>query len=201
METEGKSMRPLVILISSILITGSQAQNMLDHGAAMSGAAIGAAAGKPMSDAITKIFGKTEADTAKAAKTPAKTATTTTKPAAKLSATPALPETTNPSQPVQHSQSARTSSVYYRTPTAPVIAQPVALVAAIKEPSVEELASIKEGASEKEMIAVLGQPGSRVTVPDDDGHLRETCQYWSKGQQIGTIRLDNGQVVTVQARN
>ena len=69
----------------------------------------------------------------------------------------------------------------------------------VKEPTAEELASIQVGASEKELFTTLGQPESKVTIPDD-GHLVEICQYWSKGKQLGTVRLDNGQVVNVESR-
>jgi hypothetical protein len=57
------------------------------------------------------------------------------------------------------------------------------------------------GATEKEMLAALGVPESRVSIPDDDGHLRESCQYWAQGRPLGTVRLDNGQVVQVDLRN
>ena len=68
-----------------------------------------------------------------------------------------------------------------------------------KEPTAEELASIQVGASEQQLVSTLGQPESRVTIPDD-GHLVQICQYWSKGKQLGTVRLDNGQVVNVESR-
>ncbi len=55
------------------------------------------------------------------------------------------------------------------------------------------------GATESELVTTLGQPESKVTIPDD-GHLVEICQYWSKGKQLGTVRLDNGQVVNVESR-
>jgi hypothetical protein len=29
----------------------------------------------------------------------------------------------------------------------------------------------------------------------------QICQYWSQGKQLGTVRLDNGQVVSVESRN
>ena len=77
----------------------------------------------------------------------------------------------------------------------PIVAAPV-----VKEPSVEEIAAIKVGATSHELEATLGPPESRVSIPDDDGHLLEICQYWSKGQALGTIRLDNGRVVSVQTR-
>ena len=79
------------------------------------------------------------------------------------------------------------------TPTP--IAQPI-----VKVPTIEEIANIKVGTTEDELVIALGQPASRVSIPDDDGHLRETCQYWANGRQLGTIRLDNGQVVTVETR-
>ena len=69
-----------------------------------------------------------------------------------------------------------------------------------KEPTAEELASIRVGATESEMVTTLGQPESKVTIPDD-GHLVQICQYWSKGKQLGTVRLDNGQVVNVESRS
>jgi hypothetical protein len=47
-------------------------------------------------------------------------------------------------------------------------------------------------------VALLGAPASHVIVPDDDGHLRESCQFWANGRQLGTVRLDNGQVVKVE---
>jgi hypothetical protein len=81
-------------------------------------------------------------------------------------------------------------------PITPIIAVPV-----VKEPSPQEVASIKVGATDSELRKALGAPESMVSIPGDDGHLLEICQYWAKGEQIGTIRLDNGRVVSVQASN
>jgi len=82
-------------------------------------------------------------------------------------------------------------------PVAPiVIAEPV-----FKEPNAQDLANVRVGASANEMRALLGVPESKVSIPDDDGHLLEICQYWAKGEQLGTIRLDNGRVVSVQVNN
>jgi hypothetical protein len=89
-------------------------------------------------------------------------------------------------------------------PEQPVAAEPVAAAPPappVKELSPADLSSLHVGASEREMVAALGVPESRVSIPDDDGHLRETCQYWSQGRQVGTVRLDNGQVVQVVVRN
>jgi hypothetical protein len=81
------------------------------------------------------------------------------------------------------------------------VLEPVNAVPVVKEPSAQELASIHVGATTSELHAVLGTPESKVTIPDDDGHLLEICQYWAKGEPLGTVRLDNGRVVSVQLSN
>lgn len=80
------------------------------------------------------------------------------------------------------------------------VAAPIPVESAVKEPTPEEVAGIQIGASEGDVVAALGVPASSVTIPDDDGHLRQSYQYWAKGSQIGTVRLDNGYVVKVEAR-
>ncbi len=71
----------------------------------------------------------------------------------------------------------------------------------VKEPTAEDISSIKVGATASELRTALGVPESKVSIPGDDGHLLEICQYWAKGEPVGTIRLDNGRVVSVQAQN
>jgi hypothetical protein len=65
----------------------------------------------------------------------------------------------------------------------------------------DEFRQIHVGSSAKEVLAALGPPSSRVVVPDDDGHLRESLQYWAKGAPMGTVRLDNGRVVQIETRS
>jgi len=62
----------------------------------------------------------------------------------------------------------------------------------------EEFRTIHVGSTTKEVVAVLGPPASRVVVPDDDGHTRETLQYLVNGAPGGTVRLDNGRVVQIE---
>jgi hypothetical protein len=69
-----------------------------------------------------------------------------------------------------------------------------------KKLSGEEFSLIHVGSSLKEVLAVLGPPSSRIVVPDDDGHLRESFQYWVKGAPMGTVRLDNGRVVQIETK-
>jgi hypothetical protein len=63
-----------------------------------------------------------------------------------------------------------------------------------------EFSQIRVGSSEKEVLTVLGPASSKVVVPDDDGHMRETLQYWVKGVPMGTVRLDNGHVFQIETK-
>ena len=197
---------PIALVGSFLLVTAVQAQSLAEHAAAASGATIGTAAGKPLSNAITKIFGQTDTTTKKAASASVNNKTSA-KPepesAPLILAAPqsgggggALPSMGSSSAPSRHGGFAprRTAAEYASiNPTVTVVAyqEPPR-----KEPTAEELASIQVGATEQQMITTLGAPESKVTIPDD-GHLLQICQYWSKGKQLGTVRLDNGQVVNV----
>jgi hypothetical protein len=202
-----RSLAPIALLGSFLLVTAVQAQSLAEHAAAASGATIGTAAGKPLSNAMTKIFGQTDTTTKKAASAPA------------VTKTPAKPEPESAPliQAVRPSGGGESPSIGGGSPRsrhggfAPrradaeyaSINPPKAVVAyqepVRKEPTAEDLAIIQVGASEEWVVAVLGQPESKVTIPDD-GHLLQICQYWSKGKQLGTVRLDNGQVVNVESR-
>ncbi len=206
-----RSLTTIALLGSFVLITAAQAQTLAEHAAAASGATIGTAAGKPLSNALTSIFGKTEATTQKAAsakpdtKTPSKPEAASTPalpgvPQAGGSSLPSMGESTpslGGSTPSRHGGFApRPASSQYASvnqPAVEYVQEPPR-----KEPTAEALASIQVGATEQELAAALGQPESKITIPDD-GHLVEICQYWAKGRQLGTVRLDNGQVVNVQA--
>ncbi|HXA64862.1 MAG TPA: hypothetical protein VNV82_06905 [Bryobacteraceae bacterium] len=218
----------LVIPASLILVASIHGQALTEHAAAAAGAAIGTGAGKSLSNSMTKIFGDTDKQTAKAAqpegknKPEAKKTPSVTNPAPDPVTAKSKPSPTRsvdaPLAPLAPSGSHYASQSRSREPRKPVhpdetatalihaasapsvtasipMAQPI-----IKVPTVEEIANIKVGTTEDQLLAALGQPASRLSIPDDDGHLRETCQYWANGRQIGTIRLDNGQVVTVETR-
>jgi hypothetical protein len=225
-----------------VSIANLQAQSLAEHGAAAAGATIGTAAGKPLSNAVTKIFGQVDDQAKAAGKTdvkvvrpastgeksspagPAATAGGTEafspnpSPAPASAASPGTSKTdelTEPAAPSRSRAESRRAATRVRrqhesaavvgspltgaVPPTPVAA-PVPVEPVVKEPTAEELAGIQIGASEKDVVDALGVPASRVTIPDDDGHLRESYQYWAKGSQIGTVRLDNGYVVKVEAR-
>jgi hypothetical protein len=226
-----------------VSIVNLQAQSLAEHGAAAAGATIGTAAGKPISNAVTKIFGQVDEQTKSASKTDVKVVRPTTTgekpspagpaatassgggetipagpgpaPAATNAGSPGTSTTDELTEPAIAARRARAESRRAATrlrrqresaaiePTAALpepVAAPIPVEPVVKEPTPEELAGIQIGANEKDVIAALGAPASHITIPDDDGHLRETYQYWAKGSQIGTVRLDNGYVVKVEAR-
>jgi hypothetical protein len=204
-----RSLAPVALIGSCLLVTAGQAQTLAEHAAAASGATIGTAAGKPISNAITKIFGQTDNSTKKAASaTLSKTSTKT-----ETESTPVIPPAApgvsvgdsassgpvGESTPSRHGGFARHSAARQYAPINPPAPVEIIQPPPRREPTAEELASIHVGASEQELVSALGQPESKVTIPDD-GHLVEICQYWSNGKQLGTVRLDNGQVVNVESR-
>ena len=86
-------------------------------------------------------------------------------------------------------------------PVRPEVATAAVTEVLIRELSPQDFAGIQVGTSASEVRAALGVPESKVSIPGDDGHLLEICQYWAKGEPVGTVRLDNGHVVSVQVAN
>ncbi len=62
----------------------------------------------------------------------------------------------------------------------------------------QEFGLVHVGSTAKDVLQMLGPPSSRIVIPDDDGHLRETLEYWVKGNPMATVRLDNGRVVDIE---
>ena len=202
-------MRSLAIfaLGSIVASTGLMAQSLTEHAAAGAGATVGTAAGKPLGTALGKIFGSMDQSTSKAAGPTKVVKPAELKPEAKSSAPAqsapplvgALPASGGaPSGGSSGGVVSSSRSSRHREMPAPEFATPFAPIApaipepVIKEPSVEDIAAVKVGATSNEVAAALGAPESRVSIPDDDGRLLEICQYWSKGQQLGTVRMENG---------
>jgi len=205
------------IAFGLVAITGTvYAQALSEHAAAAAGATIGTAAGKPIANALGGIFNNVDSTTATAAQTGAKPKATVpskapANPAASVNhggapgafspgfgddgAVAAGASTNGSTVSRSHKRSAPITSA-----TAFYSVTPTPIPAPVKEPSLEEVAGVKIGTTEKDLFSALGRPESHISVPDDDGHLRESCQYWAGGKQLGTIRLDNGQVVKVEVR-
>ena len=214
----------LIALGTFVASAGLTGQSLAEHAAAAAGATVGTAAGKPLGTALGKVFGSMDNSTSKAAgakvvKPVEPRAEITTSAPALAPAPPLLSGGSGESAGSgSGSGAARAASASNRraarrressaaagsldsaqisqAPITPIVVEPV-----VKELSVEEIAAVKVGATGKELEASLGPPESRVSIPDDDGHLLEICQYWSKGQALGTVRLDNGRVVSVQTRS
>jgi hypothetical protein len=208
-------MRSLAIIaLGSLAVSFSLAgQTLTEHAAAAAGATIGTAAGKPLGTALGKIFGSMDQSTSKAAG--AKVVKPVEPKVEVTTRAPSLPASSG-SSGASVGSGGGSSSIFatrhsgrrHELPAdtepqafAPGSEAPVAAEPVVKEPSVEEIAAIQVGASSNELQTALGAPESRVSIPDDDGHLLEICQYWSKGQPLGTVRLDNGRVVSVQTRS
>ncbi len=208
----------LTVLLGGLVASTSVfGQSLTEHAAAAAGATIGTAAGKPLGTALGRVFGEVN-------NTQAAVAPKTAKPAAAKPAPVAPPVAAEhpaaaaPSSgggggdvaasgggsagtpPLHHTRRHKELPVeappVAATPIVPIVAEPV-----VKEPSAQEVAGIKVGATSSELREALGAPESTVSIPGDDGHLLEIRQYWAKGEAVGTIRLDNGRVVSVQANN
>ena len=192
------------------------AQALSEHAAAAAGATIGTAAGKPVANALSGIFNNVDATTSTAAQTGAKPkATVLPKPdAAATINRGGAPGAFSPGFGADGGSGAAGAGADDNAPAASRARRGSASLAAsaavavalapIPEPArvltAEEVAGVKIGTTQQDLFTALGKPESHISVPDDDGHLRESCQYWSGGRQLGTIHLDNGQVVKVDVR-
>jgi hypothetical protein len=218
----------LIALLGSFIASIVAGQTLTEHAAAAAGATVGTAAGKPLGTGLGKIFGAVDNSASKST-APVAAKPVTVKPSALAPVAPVTPSASTehvtstgaPSvgggdgggsgagggggssshhaarrREVAKTDEAVPAPVVPVVPLAPVVvAEPV-----IKEPTVEEVASIQVGATASQLRAALGAPESTVSIPGDDGHLLEICQYWAKGEAIGTIRLDNGRVISVKTR-
>jgi len=132
MKTEEKSMRLIAgIALSGLVFIGTiEAQSLAEHAAAAAGATVGTAAGKPMSNAITKIFGQVDDQTKSASRTnvkpvrPAADPTTTgaagkPSPAGSLAGTEPLPPGPAPSGAAASSGSGSPDELTEPTPARP----------------------------------------------------------------------------------
>jgi hypothetical protein len=63
--------------------------------------------------------------------------------------------------------------------------------------TVEKLATIKEGETEQSVMAELGIPAAKIAM-FDEGKLVESWRIESHGQKIGTVRMSDGVVTSVE---
>jgi tetratricopeptide (TPR) repeat protein len=62
-----------------------------------------------------------------------------------------------------------------------------------------DLQKVTAGMS-REQLLKFGSPAGRLTMDDDDGHLIEIYQYSANGASLGTVRLTDGTVFSVEIR-
>jgi hypothetical protein len=206
-----------VCIAAAVLwISPAYGQNIIEHAAAAAGATIGTGAGKALSNGIDKILGRA-ADTGSNAGKPTTVRPSPTTPAVTPTPTlsapttvlqgpgsPAGPTGTSQPGPTQHAR-ARRSAVPV-DPDKPVFAAPEVASAPVRPlaiapppPSPEDFAKLKEGSPREDVQTALGTASSRITIPGDDGHLIEILSYYDGNRHIGTVRMDNGVVVSVSA--
>jgi hypothetical protein len=195
------------IATAALWISPAQGQNIMEHAAAAAGATIGTGAGKALSNGIDKVLGKAAETGSNAAKTPVRKAPPTAPPTNPPSLAPAPSQTPlTPGAPSQRARSRRSVAssadrdkpvfaapeVPESAPAAPVAVAPLPLTP-------EDFAKVKEGASRADVLVALGVASSHVTIPDD-GHLIEILSYSdANNRRVGSVRIDNGVVVTVSA--
>jgi hypothetical protein len=183
-------------LLASVCAVCGFSQSLAEHAAAAAGASIGGAAGKPVSDAITHIFGNVDKTTAKATKAPVAAAAPV---APARSGAPDLPATPPAGfAPAPHAIPA-TKVLRADVQPAPAVAAPETPAPAptIGQPTADELRAVPNGTPRGELMARLGLPSSRITIPDDSG-LLEIYRYSGADGLVGSVRLENGLVVAVQ---
>ena len=186
------------------------AQNLLEHAAAAAGATIGVGTGKLLSNGIDKILDKAAStgsnNTTKQPTTVRLPTPPGTNPPPALNNGPSVsqgPDNT-PSAPASRPRGRSRRGTAPIDPDKPVFASdapsytPVpAAIYVPRAPSPEDFAKVKEGSTREDVKVALGTPASHMIIPDDDGHLVEILTYADLNRRVGSVRLDNGVVVSV----
>ena len=193
------------IITCALLCAGAAfGQNLVEFGAAVAGSTVGGASGKQVSDGLTTIFGKVSDQTAKAAGKKEKEKEEAVTPALKLGpgvlredtggvplppppsgerlTAPRLPSLAQATLPQEVTQEFTFAN------TAPALPPP-------PEMSRENLDAVSAGMSRVEVLK-FGAPASKITM-FEDGHVLEIYSYRQKGQKLGTVRLNDGAVASV----
>jgi len=198
-------MRSTILVL--ILAAAASAQSLVEHSAAAAGGSVGGVAGKKVSDGLTAIFQKVDKQTQKAAKAPAPASQKAApKPSDDASAPllevgPAVPKqrasVPPPPPPIRH-------AAVHKTPPLPtrVVAPPYPPARAPQPEIVQvtsaELHTVHAGMTRDDVLK-LGSPAARITM-FDDGHLIEIYRYQERDNMLGTVRLTDGAVSSVQVR-
>ncbi|MBV8817502.1 MAG: hypothetical protein JO022_04040 [Acidobacteriaceae bacterium] len=186
-------------------------QGVAENGAAIAGGGIGVVAGKPVSNTISNVMYDVDGAVVKPAKTSKATPAPGTKQrvsergaitvpvagpgygAAETSSPSGSPATSAPRNTARAPQSGTNPATQPRTAENGEQAASTPATA----PVLPDLSKIQEGMHRAQVLAVLGEPSYVVTIPEED-HLFEVFGFMSHNQWLGTIRLDNGEVVRIE---
>ncbi len=88
---------------------------------------------------------------------------------------------------------------YPEFPAPPVVEHESAAIPPL--PTYESMRSLTAGAAGSDVVARLGSPAARVTMPGEEGGLVEIYYYQSGGSSLGAVRLQDGSVSAVIVNN
>lgn len=177
------------------------AQSMTEFGAAAAVGSVGGASGKKVSDGLTAVFEKVGQQTAKAAKRDKAPA----EPALELS--PGVVREETGGVPFPPPPAGRGGLRPPRLPLAKAslpaeIAESFVSVAPVLPPppemSREGLRTVSAGMARADILR-MGAPASKITM-FEGGHLSEIYSYRQQGQKVGTVRLTDGAVSSVEVQ-
>ncbi len=186
----------VMFALAALLQGVTAGQSMLEHAAAAAGGSVAGAAGKSVSSGINSIFRKLDKQTDKAARTAESPAAGAKAIGEQAATTGAQPGPEAASEQAKRPQPGRPAS----SPVPPLAETSPAPAFAAPEPqpvTLAEIARIEAGAPRKEVLAKLGTPSARITIPDGD-RLVEIYRYAAKGEGVGVLRLTDGVVSTVR---
>ncbi len=186
----------LLIALGSL----SFGQSLVEHSAAAAGGSVGGVAGKKVSDGLSAIFQKVDQHTAKAAKGAAPAASPSASASEPLfEVGPAVPKqkASFPPPPPPVHRAAAVHKAPLPTRTVRVVTPPVEVEQPAPVASAD-LRTLRSGMSRGEVLK-LGAPSARITMYDD-GHLLEIYRYVDRETDLGTVRLMDGAVSSVQFR-
>ena len=187
-----KTVKVLIVFGLLALLQGVTAgQAMVEHAAAAAGGSVAGVAGKTVSNGIDSIFRKVNkvGDQAARPATPAPAR----RPAAGVATTGAGVAATNKpgrpraGKPALQPEPSPATSLPAPSPAPP---EPPA-------PTPAEIAQIQTGSSRQDVLAKLGRPSARISIPEGGG-LVEIYQYAAKGERLGSLRLTDGVVSAVR---
>jgi len=189
------TVKALVVCGLLALLQGVTAgQAMVEHAAAAAGGSVAGVAGKTVSKGIDSIFSKVNKVAEQAARptTPAPART----PAAGVATTGAgaaatdKPGRARAGKPALQPEPSPATALPAPSPAPPEPPAPPA-------PTPAEIAQIQTGSSRQDVLAKLGRPAARISIPEGGG-LVEIFQYAAKGERLGSLRLTDGVVSAVR---